>query len=205
MSTRPDDTTRRRPGRPRSAAVDTAIIEVALRLLAAEGFARMSMDAVAAGAGVSKATLYLRYRDKADLATAALAHLRQALEPTPTGDLRADLIVRLERVLTYADDASVMPLVGTCLAEEAHIPELLDLFRRRSVWPRREGLRELFETAEARGELREGVDIDAAIDLMMGSFQARYLAGDGIPEGWAGRVVDALLGGLRAGPEGPGG
>lgn len=197
MSTRPDERVPRRPGRPRSPVADAAIIDAALRLLGREGFARMSMDGVAAEAGVSKATLYLRYRDKADLATTALARLREGHEPVPTGDLRADLIARLEQVRTYADVPSVMPLVGTCLAEETHTPELLALFRRRSVEPRRRGLRELLEAAAVRGELRPDLDADAAIDLLMGTYQARYLAGGDFPDNWAERVVDMLLGGLR--------
>lgn len=204
MTTRPDDRTRRRPGRPRSAAADAAIIDAALRLLARDGFARMSMDAVAAEAGVSKATLYLRYRDKADLATAALARLRESHEPTPTGDLRTDLIARLRRVQDYANEASVMALVGTCLAEEAHLPELLALFRRRSVGPRREGLRTLLQAARERGEIRADLDVEAAIDLLLGTYQSRYLAGDGFPDDWAEAVVDTLLTGLRP-EEGTGG
>ena len=54
----------------------------------------MSVDRVAAEAGVSKAAIYLRYRGKADLATAALAHLREGGQRPPTGDLRADLVDR---------------------------------------------------------------------------------------------------------------
>ena len=61
----------RRAGRPRSAALDEAILDAALHLLSTEGYARMSMDGVAARAAVSKATIYLRYEGKADLATAA--------------------------------------------------------------------------------------------------------------------------------------
>ncbi len=197
MRTSPPERAPRRPGRPRSAAVDVAIIDAALRLLARDGFGRMSMDAVAAEAGVSKATLYLRYRDKADLATAALARLRESHEPTPTGDLRADLIARLQRVQTYADAPSVMPLVGTCLAEEAHLPELLELFRRRSVEPRRDGLRAILMGGVASGELRPDLDVEVAIDLLMGTYQARYLAGDDFPDTWAEGVVDTLLFGLR--------
>ena len=80
-----------RRGRPRSPEVDAAILDAALRLLAAEGYARMTVDGVAAEAGVSKAAIYLRYRSKADLATAALARLRESGRPEPTGDLRTDL------------------------------------------------------------------------------------------------------------------
>ena len=53
--------------------------------MARDGYARMSVDAVAAEAGVSKPTLYLRYPSKAALATAALAHVREETAPKRDG------------------------------------------------------------------------------------------------------------------------
>lgn len=190
-------TSGRRVGRPRSPACDEAILDAALSLLGRDGFARMRMDAVAAEAGVSKATLYLRYRNKADVATAALARLRRSTEPAPTGDLRADLIARLAVVTDYAEMPSVVPLVGTCLSEERRTPELLDLLRQRSVMPRRASLRAILKDAQGRGEVAPEATIEAAIDLIMGSFLARHLAGDGFSPEWPAQVVDLVLQGLR--------
>jgi AcrR family transcriptional regulator len=189
----------RRPGRPRSAAVDTAILDAALRLLSREGYARMSMDGLAAEAGVSKATIYLRYRSKADLATAALAHLREAGRPAPTGDLRADLVAQLRQLRVNAERVSAMPLVGTCLVEEQHTPELLPLFRERTLQPRRGLLRDMLVGARERGEVAADADVEAAIDLFMGAYHSRYLSGDPFPEGWEERIVDALLRAVGAG------
>lgn len=186
----------RRAGRPRSPAVDAAILQAALRLLAAEGYARMSVDRVAAEAGVSKAAIYLRYRGKADLATAALAHMREAGEPAPTGDLRADLLEELRRLRRNAERVAAMPLVGTCLVEEQHTPELLPLFRERTLRPRRARLRRMLDDARARGEIAAGAAPEPAIDLFMGAYQARYLSGEGFPAGWEEGVVEALLHGL---------
>lgn len=188
----------RRPGRPRSAAVDTAILDAALRLLSTEGYARMSMDGLAAEAGVSKATIYLRYRGKADLATAALAHLREAGRPAPTGDLRADLLAQLRQLRTNAERVSAMPLVGTCLMEEQHTPELLPLFRERTLQPRRGLLRELLVAARDRGEVAADADLEAAIDLFMGAHQSHYLSGDPFPAEWEERIVDTLMRALSA-------
>ncbi|MGZ6812033.1 MAG: helix-turn-helix domain-containing protein, partial [Blastococcus sp.] len=72
--------------------MDEAILDAARAELAERGYARMSIDAVAARAGVSKPTVYLRHATKADLATAAIASMRAASRPAPTGDVRADLI-----------------------------------------------------------------------------------------------------------------
>jgi AcrR family transcriptional regulator len=190
----------RRAGRPRSPEVDAAILDAALRLLAAEGYARMSVDRVAAEAGVSKAAIYLRYRGKADLATAALAHLRETGEQPLTGVLRADLVEELRRLRRNTERVSAMPLVGTCLMEEQHTPELLPLFRERTSLPRRARLREMLESARARGEIAAGADAEPAIDLFMGAYQSRYLSGEPFPRRWEEGIVDTLLSGLGHAP-----
>jgi AcrR family transcriptional regulator len=187
-------------GRPRSPAVDAAILDAALRLLAGEGYARMSVDRVAAEAGVSKAAIYLRHRGKADLATAALAHLREAgeRERPPTGDLRADLVDELRRLRRNSERVSAMPLVGTCLMEEQHTPELLPLFRERTSQPRRARLRSWLEAARARGDLPPEAALEPAIDLFMGAYHSRYLSGEPFGARWEESIVDALLWGLRS-------
>jgi AcrR family transcriptional regulator len=199
VATAPDSTAAprgRRAGRPRSPAVDAAIIAAAIHLLSTEGYARMSMDGVAARAGVSKATLYLRYAGKADLATAALEHLREAGAPAATGDLRADLVAQLRQARRNAERVTVMPLVGTCLTEERHTPELLRLFRERTLQPRRAIYRRLLDEAAAAGRIAPGADREAVIDLLMGAYQARYLAGDPVPPGWEEAVVDVIMAAL---------
>jgi AcrR family transcriptional regulator len=194
-------TTARRPGRPRSAAVDAAIIDAALRLLATEGYARMRVDGVAAEAGVSKAAIYLRYRSKADLATAALAHLREAGEADPTGDLRADLVAELRQLRRNAERVSGMALIGTCLVEEQHTPELLPLYRERTSRPRRARLRAMLEAARDRGEIAADADAEPAIDLFMGAYQSRYISGQPFPARWEEGIVATLLRGLGHNPE----
>ncbi len=201
MASAPDTATAegpRRVGRPRSPALDRAIVEAAVHLLSTQGYARMSMDGVAARAGVSKATIYLRYAGKADLATAALAHLRETGRPEVTGDLRADLLAQLRQARRNAERVTVMALVGTCLTEERHTPELLRLFRERIMQPRRDIYRRLIDDAAADGRIAPVVDPDAVVDLISGAYQARYLAGDPFPDGWEERVVDAAMAALGA-------
>jgi AcrR family transcriptional regulator len=188
----------RPPGRPRSGAADRAILDAALRLLAADGYARMTMDGVAAEAGVSKATIYLRYRSKADLATAALAHLRDAEQREPSGDLRRDLIEVLSRMRANAERVSVMGIVGTCLVEEQHTPELLRFFQERTLGPRRAAIAGLLADARDRGELAPDADLEAATTMLMGAYQARYLSGQPFPDRWEERLVATLVAGLAA-------
>ncbi len=184
---------RRPPGRPRSAGADAAIVEAALRLLASEGYTGMTVDAVAAEAGVGKATIYLRYRGKEDLATAALAHLRETGEAPVSDDPRADLVGLMRLMRVNAERHSVMTLVGTCLTEEQRTPELLRLFRERSLVPRRRAVGAILERARDAGLLDPGVRLDAVVDLLMGAFHARYLAGGPVPAEWEEDLVDAVL------------
>jgi AcrR family transcriptional regulator len=187
----------RAPGRPRSARVDEAILAAARAELAERGYARMSVDAVAARAGVSKPTVYLRHPTKADLATAAIASMRAAQRPQPTGDVRADLIAHLRLLRAGLERPYGMATLGTVLAEEHETPELLALFRERLVKPRRRELRAVLEAARERGDLCADANLDVAVSALVGAFFARYLAGESLGGRFVTSLVDTVLDGLR--------
>lgn len=188
----------RSPGRPRDPEVEGAILAQALRLLAEKGYGRMSVDAVAAAAGVSKPTIYRRFAGKADLATAALASMIDDAARPPAGlRVEAALTRALEHLAGRLRARNSMALVGTLLAEEEQTPELIALFRER-VWARRAHLlREVLERARARGEVRGDADLEAVIGMLIGSLYAAHLGLARIPRDWAARVVTTALAGLR--------
>jgi AcrR family transcriptional regulator len=184
-------------GRPRSKRLDEDILAAARGELAERGYARMSVDGVAARARVSKPTVYLRHPSKAQLATAAIASMRVEPRPAPTGDVRADLVVHLRLLRAGLQRPYGMATLGTVLAEEHETPELLALFRERLVAPRRAELRAVLEAARERGELRPRANLDVAVNALVGAFFARYLAGDSLGGRFVGDLVDTVLGGLR--------
>jgi AcrR family transcriptional regulator len=184
-------------GRPRSRGVDEAILTAARTELAERGYARMSVDAVAARAGVSKPTIYLRHATKADLATAAIASMRVEPRPAPTNDVRADLIAHLRLLRSGLERPYGMATVGTILAEEHETPELLALFRERLVDPRRRDLRAVLDAACDRGEMCPRADLDVAVAALVGAFYGRYLAGDPLSGRFVSRLVDTVLDGIR--------
>lgn len=187
----------RQRGRPRGAGTDERILEAAWRLMSQVGYARMSMDGVAAEAGVTKPTIYLRYCSKEQLATAAVAAARERSDAVPdTGDTRADLIAQLRRFQGGASRPYGMSLIGTVLAEEHETPQLLRHFREDVVAPRRELFRAILERARDRGEVREDINIGLSVNLLVGAFYAQYLEGRPLGEGWAECVVDTVLWGL---------
>ena len=185
-------------GRPRSGDKQAAILQSALRLLATQGYTRMTLDQVAAAAGVSKSTIFLRWKTKADLVTAALASVRMTGAPAPTGDARTDLVAILEDFAATVERVQGMALIGTCLAEEAHTPELLTLLRERTVRPRRALLRTVLEQARDRGVIRPDADLDAAVSALLGPFYADYMARSSARPEWARLAVDLVLAGLRS-------
>ncbi|GAA3223510.1 TetR/AcrR family transcriptional regulator [Actinocorallia longicatena] len=183
----------RQAGRPRSAEKREAILAATLALLTAQGYVRTTLDQVAARAGVSKSTVHLRWKTKADLVSAALAAQRVGDHVAPlTGDARADLVTRLAAFATFLDDVRGMRLIGTCLAEEEHHPELLALMRERTVGPRRALFREALEQQPGLA-----ADPEDVVSALIGSYFADYYAGrtTGDRNAWAVRVVDLLLGG----------
>ena len=182
--------------RQRSRDVDAQILDSALALMAERGYARLSIEAVAERAGVSRPTVYLRYDDREDLAVAALSAFRERSRPRPSGDARADLIAQLRHFRRGVERPHGLAMVGTVLAEEAQTPELLARFREGVVKPRRAELQEVLEGARDRGELSAGADLDAAVSMLIGSYYAARLAGRRPPRTWPAAEVDTVLRGL---------
>src|SRR5512142_3120012 len=89
---------RRRPGAQMDPEADRLILQTAHRLLRERGYDRLTMDAVAREAGVARTTVYRRYRDKADLVSAAIATLSDRSRRPNSGNARRDLAAHLEDV-----------------------------------------------------------------------------------------------------------
>lgn len=201
MSTNQDETTpigtaTRTAGRPRAADTDARILDATFRLMAQHGYVRMSMEAVAAEAGVTKPTIYRRWPAKIDLAMAALVAYCDASRPPLAGDTRADLVAEMEHFRHAIARPYGMSLLGTVLAEEHETPALLDAFREYLVVPRRRALRAILEAAHTRGELRAGADLDLAVNMLVGAFYAQYLAGTRFAGDWSEKLVETLLAGM---------
>lgn len=190
----------RAPGRPRDPRCDEAILDAALRELATAGFTRLSMEAVAASAGVGKATVYRRWPTKDALIADALDTLADDVEAVETGSLRDDLVawlnaLRRRNIQTLA--GLIMPKLA---AERSAHPELFAAYSQRVVEPTRRHAAELLRRAVASGELAADVDVDLVVDMLVGPVVYRqYMSGDREVSGTRiGRIVDVLLDGIRA-------
>jgi AcrR family transcriptional regulator len=165
---------RRMPGRPRSEASHQAIIQATLELLVENGYGSLTMEAVRTRAGVGKATIYRRWSSKEELVRDAIVFLHDDFDAPDTGSLRGDYdaLATLVRASASRGGATLMPRL---LGEAINDPELFAIFRANLVDPRRAALRSVLERAVARGEIREGVDVELMVDLFAGPAVYRLL------------------------------
>src|SRR5579875_3397714 len=86
----------RRPGRPRDARVDAAVTKATLAEIAEKGLGSVTMEGIAARAGIGKPSLYRRWPNKDALFYFLASQLHEVFEPPDTGDLRKDLLAVYE-------------------------------------------------------------------------------------------------------------
>lgn len=155
----------RRVGRPRSDDRDRAILDAALALLVDDGFAGMSIEGIAARAGVGKTTVYRRWKNKAEVVVEALrAHVCDEMPLPDTGDVRRDLaaMYRAMQQSLHGSDGTIM---AAFTAEKFRHPELRDEFDRTFVAERRAHMRRLVQRGIATGELAPTTDVDLVAEL----------------------------------------
>lgn len=142
-----------RPGRKLNDALDGEILAAAADLLASVGYEAMSMDAVAARAGVSKATIYRRWSGKAPLVLDTVRARGLVLgEPPDSGDLREDLLALFQELAGHHDERALDHLAGVLVAMRNH-PELNQAVQEQIVAGVARATRTIVERAVARGEI----------------------------------------------------
>ncbi len=195
-----EDEARRAPGRPRSARADEAIIEAVLDLMAAGTTVEaLSMEAVAARAGVGKATIYRRWPNKESLVIDAIGSLKGPL-PELTGEsIREDLLTLLRSMIKVR--ASRAGQIMPCLLPELQRNPELQRQYQRIVEPRREHMREVLRRGVAEGQLRADLDIEVAAALLNAPMIVQNMPNwnpaldtSKLPE----QILDALLPGMTA-------
>jgi len=151
---------RRQAGRPRDPACDAAILRATLDAFEACGYTGVSIEGVAARAGVSKATVYRRFATKADLVVEAVKEGLCIEDVLPdTGDLRADLVAMMRPLMHHLRGDHGQLLI-TFAAERVRNPDLAEAFDRSVVGRKREHMRHLVQSAVQRGDLPADADVD---------------------------------------------
>jgi AcrR family transcriptional regulator len=163
---------RRAPGRPRSARADGAIIDAVLDLLAAgTPVEALSIESVAARAGVGKATIYRRWSNKESLVVDAVASVKGELPAIGGQSLRGDLLAVLLPI-GRPDHTRAGRIVPCLLSEMRRSPELRRCWQRITE-PRRELVRSILRRGIAEGQLRPDLDVEITLAMLVGPLIAR--------------------------------
>ena len=194
------DQERKTPGRPRNAQADLAILDAVIALLSdGQSVDGLSMEAVAAKAGVGKATIYRRWPNKVALLIDAVATMKGPL-PEPAGEsVRDDLVMlvaasRQKRMEQYGK-------VTACIFPElVKSPEMHRVYQG-VVEPRRDVMRQVLKRGIRDGELRADLDVEMTLLMLSGPALAQNMMrwNPLVPdEGFAETLVDAVLRGASA-------
>lgn len=193
-----ETTEKRKPGRPRSQAVEEAVLQATMDLLLETCLREMTMDAVALRASVSKATLYKWWPSKLHLGLDALLRRGLARAPVPdTGSAIEDFTINLMDIGRFYSDPQIGPVLMQLWGECLNSPEMLKIYREQFLNPRRAGLHVIYHRGVTRGDIDPIYDVDLVLDMIYGPIIMRLLTGHGpVNDHEAGIIVRAAFAGL---------
>ncbi|HET6625487.1 MAG TPA: TetR/AcrR family transcriptional regulator [Nocardioidaceae bacterium] len=175
-------TGRRGRGRPRNPATDHRITAAAAELMLHRGFDKMTVDDVAAKAGVGKATVYRRWPSKEELAVAAMAQIYSAELPDPdTGSIHGDLVENFTNVLAFVNSPEGEAYFRMSMAESIRDPRIAALYRASTERAEATAAR-MYERAIERGEVRADIDVSIVVQWLGGLIGARAITHRPLPQ-----------------------
>lgn len=185
----------RAAGRPRDPKLDAAILAATLELLASEGYDGLTIEAVAALAGVGKASVYRRFSNKEELVVEAVASLSEQPERRDGMGVRDELVALLETIRRKNDSSISGKIFPRLLSAGIENPMLLQRYREQVLDPRRQRFLDVVQRGVDEGLIRPDVDPGHAVDLVVGPMVYRNLIRTDPPPGpeLAARIVDDVL------------
>ncbi len=187
-------TAERRPGRPRSAEADAAILDAAIDAFIAGGWDGLSFEGVAAAAGVGKTTVYRRYPCRLDLILAAAQKLAEEKGAAPdTGTLRGDLRALADSYLRMVAETRAGRAIPAMVAATARNAELAAAYRS-FIGDRRRTFAVPLARAVRRGELALEADPQLVLDLLVAPlFYRAFVSREPLDDRYVDALVDAVL------------
>jgi AcrR family transcriptional regulator len=172
-----------------------AILAATRELLAERGVHGLTVEGVAARAGVAKTTIYRRYRSKHELALAVLVDMVQQVVAVPElGNTRAELVAFVDGAVKVLGTTLMGRVMQGLVSDLATDDVLATAFRRQVVGARLAEVKRLVDRGVERGDLRPGPDYQLAHELLFGPIYYRLLlSGAPLDAGLAERIVDAVL------------
>jgi AcrR family transcriptional regulator len=157
----------RRLGRPRSEQAEQAILDATMELMAAHGFRALTIEAVAARAGVAKTTVYRRWGGKDELVLDVLSRLKGPVASPAGQGVRDDLVLLLDRVRQQWISGPHGRLMQQLSAEGLEQPDLYRQFRERLIAPRHAVLLSVLQAGVDQGLIRVDLELRWVLDLLV--------------------------------------
>jgi AcrR family transcriptional regulator len=185
-------------GRRRSERSHRAILAATQDLLLERGYAELTIEGIAARAGVGKQTIYRWWPSRAALVLEAYLAGEEAVRPpAESSSAREDVHALLAWLIDVLAEPTGGPVVAGLISDLQHDADLAEGFRRDVVPARREGMLAALERGRARGEIREDADLELAVDALHGAvFYRLLLSGEPLDGAFAERLADQMLAGL---------
>ncbi len=185
----------RGPGRPRDARHDQAILVAAREILLADGYRGLTIEGVAASAGVGRPTIYRRWPSKPALVVAALVDsARLAFPVVDTGSLRDDLIAVQRHQVELMSSPESRRITAGLIADLAADPELAERYVSQYLAPRRATVWQVLQRGVDRGELDPAADFAFLYDLLVGPlFMRAVVWGHPLAPDAAEQTTDVIL------------
>jgi AcrR family transcriptional regulator len=182
----------------RSERARIAILTATAELIRTVGYDNMSIEAIAAAAGVGKQTIYRWWPSKAAVVLDTWApEVHPGIEFQDSGDLAADLKAQLKAVIDLGSDPVFGRMFRALVADSQHDGQLAEQLLDRIFRPRIAACKDRLRAAQAAGQLRTDIDLDVAVDLFYGSFYHRYLLRVApLSHEHADAIIDAALSGI---------
>ncbi|AKG34246.1 TetR/AcrR family transcriptional regulator [Paenibacillus durus] len=185
-------------GRPRNIETEKSILAASYDLLLENGFGAVTVEKIAERAGVSKATIYKWWPNKAAVVMDGFLSAAAARLPLPdTGSAFNNVLMHatnLARFLTSREGKIITELIG----EGQFDSGLAEAYRIRYFYPRRLEARQLLEQGVQRGELKENLDIELSIDLIYGPIFYRLLViGEKLDDTYVQNIVTSAFEGIK--------
>lgn len=159
---------------PRIERSRRVVLSAALELLGEVGYGGLTVEGVAARAGVGKSTIYRHWPGKLELIEDAIRVLKSDFQPPPAGPVRDRVIALLRQVSTNLAGSTWSKCLPAIIDAAERDPEVLRIHRRVTC-ERREFLMELLEEGVAAGEIPAGIDLCLLAETLVGPIIVRRL------------------------------
>ena len=172
-----------------------AILAAALELLTETGYPALTVEAIAARAGVGKQTIYRWWRGKGAVILDALADdMPEVIALPDTGDLRADLRQVLRATVAEFADPRLSATTRAVTIETLADEDLAAQARDRLLRPQLNAVRVRLEAAREAGQVRPDAPLDLVVELLFGPLYHRWLLRNGpLTDDYADGIVDLVV------------